>query len=80
MLWGMVGLLTAVGTAMSAFAALAHGGLIWVTIAVAAAAMGLAAYMALLSSSALPPIPPTLHKKNSSVISPINPSSVTSGI
>jgi hypothetical protein len=37
----MVGLLAAVGTAMSALVALAHGDLVWVTIASAAAAMGL---------------------------------------
>ena len=44
----MVGLLAAVGTAMSALVAFAHGDLIWVTIAEAAAATGLAAYPALL--------------------------------
>jgi len=46
----MVGLLTAVGTAMSALVALAHGGLIWGTITIAAVAMGLAAYSALLTT------------------------------
>jgi hypothetical protein len=47
---GIVGLLAAVGTAMSALVAFASGALIWLTIAVAAAAWGLAAY------GALPPI------------------------
>ncbi len=42
----MVGLLAAVGTAMSALAAFAHGALVWVTVADAAAATGLAAYLA----------------------------------
>jgi hypothetical protein len=42
----MVGLLVAVGTAMSALVAFAHGGLVWVVIADAAAATGLAAYLA----------------------------------
>ena len=56
----MVGLLTAVGTAMSALVALARGGVVWVTIAMAAAAMGLAAYAALLSI----PIPALPSKKN----------------
>jgi hypothetical protein len=42
----MVGLLAAVGTAMSAFVAFAHGSLIWVTIVIAAAATGLAAVAA----------------------------------
>lgn len=60
---GMVGLLTAVGTAMSALAAFAHGGLTWVAIAVAAAAMGLAAYSALLVPFALPSIPALSSKK-----------------
>jgi hypothetical protein len=55
----MVGLLAAAGTAMSACVAFAHGFLICVAIAVAAAAVGLAAYLALLpqqeaTSSALP--------------------------
>jgi hypothetical protein len=40
----MVGLLAAVGTAMSALAAYAHGDLVWVTILNAATANGLAAY------------------------------------
>ena len=44
----MVGLLAAVGTAMSALVAFAHGTLVWVAIADAAAATGLAAYLALL--------------------------------
>jgi hypothetical protein len=43
----MVALLAAVGAAMSALVALAHGALIWLTIADAAAATGLAAYLAL---------------------------------
>jgi hypothetical protein len=44
----MVGLLAAVGAAMSALVALAHGALVWLTMADAAAATGLAAYLALL--------------------------------
>ncbi len=43
----MVGLLAAVGTAMSALVGLAHGDLIWVVLVDAAAATGLAAYLAL---------------------------------
>jgi hypothetical protein len=43
----MVGLLAAVGTAMSALVAFAHGVLVYVIIADAAAATGLAAYIAL---------------------------------
>jgi hypothetical protein len=42
---GMVGLLTAVGTAMSALAGLAHGYIVWVAIADATAAAGLVAYV-----------------------------------
>jgi hypothetical protein len=45
----MVGLLAAVGTAMSALVAFAHGYLICLAILVAAAAAGLAAYLALFS-------------------------------
>jgi hypothetical protein len=43
----MVGLLAAVGTAMSALVGLAHGDLVWLIIADAAAATGLAACLAL---------------------------------
>ena len=43
----MVGLLAAVGTAMSALFGLAHGDLAWITLIGAAAATGLAAYAAL---------------------------------
>ena len=43
----MVGLLAAVGTAMSALAGLVHSGLLWMMIAFAATAMGLAACFAL---------------------------------
>ena len=43
----MVGLLAAVGTAMSACVAFAHGAQIWLTVADAAVATGLAAYAAL---------------------------------
>ena len=43
----MVGLLAAVGAAMSAIVGLAHGDLVWVVLADAAAATGLAAYLAL---------------------------------
>jgi hypothetical protein len=42
----MVGLLAAVGTAMSAFVAFAHGSLIWVTIFIAAGATGLVTFVA----------------------------------
>jgi hypothetical protein len=59
----MVGLLTAVGTAMSGLGALTHGGLLWVTIAIAAVAMGLAAYSALLSTPILPSIQALPSKK-----------------
>ena len=45
----MVGLLAAAGVAMSELVAFAHGDLVWVTIADAAAASGLAAYLALPS-------------------------------
>lgn len=41
----MVGLLAAVGVAMSALVGLAHGDLVWVAIADAAAASGLVAYV-----------------------------------
>ncbi len=51
----MVGLLAAVGTAMSSLVAFAHGHLIWVTIANAAAATGLAAYAAAPSKKILTP-------------------------
>jgi len=43
----MVGLLAAVGAAMSALVAFAHGDFVWLAIADAAAATGLAAYLAL---------------------------------
>jgi hypothetical protein len=43
----MVGLLAAVGAAMSALVGLVHSDLVWVAIADAAAATGLAAYLAL---------------------------------
>ena len=43
----MVGLLAAVGAAMSMVASLAHGDLFWAAITAAAAATGLAAYLAL---------------------------------
>jgi hypothetical protein len=46
----MVGLLAAVATAMSALVAFVHGDLACVTIAEAAAAAGLAAYMSLTPS------------------------------
>jgi hypothetical protein len=42
----MVGLLAAVGATMSSLVAFAHGNLAWVIIADAAAATGLAAYLA----------------------------------
>jgi hypothetical protein len=43
----MVGLLTAIGVAMSVVASLAHGDLFWAATVDAAAAAGLAAYLAL---------------------------------
>jgi hypothetical protein len=43
----MVGLLAAVGTAMSALVAFAHGDLIWAAIADAAVATGLASYLSI---------------------------------
>lgn len=43
----MVGLLAAVGAAMSALVNIAHGDLLWAVVADAAAATGLAAYLAL---------------------------------
>ena len=43
----MVGLLATLGAAMSVVAGLAHGDLFWAAIAAAAAATGLAAYLAL---------------------------------
>ena len=43
----MVGLLVAVGTAMSALVGFTHGDFSWLTISDAAAASGLAAYLAL---------------------------------
>jgi hypothetical protein len=46
----MVGLLAAVGAAMSGLTGLLHGDLAWETLASAAAATGLAAYLALPSS------------------------------
>lgn len=45
----MVGLLAAVGTAMSGLVGLAHGYLVWTALLDAAAAAGLAAYLALPS-------------------------------
>jgi hypothetical protein len=45
----MVGLLAAVGTAMTALVVFAHGDLVWLTIVDAAAATGMAAYLALPS-------------------------------
>jgi hypothetical protein len=58
----LVGLLAASGTGMSLFAPLAHGFLLWATIAIASAAWGLAAYMALpLTNDQGPPS----YQKNS---------------
>jgi hypothetical protein len=47
MLRSMVGLLSAVGTAISLVASWAHGDLFWAAVVEAAAATGLAAYLAL---------------------------------
>jgi hypothetical protein len=41
---GMVGLLAAVGAAMSALVGLAHSDIVWIAVADAAVATGLAAY------------------------------------
>jgi hypothetical protein len=49
----MVGLLAAVGTAMSALVAFVHGDLTWLAIADAAVATGLSAYLAVESSKKL---------------------------
>jgi hypothetical protein len=54
----VVGLLTAVGAALSAIVGLAHGDLVWVMIANASAATGLATYLAL---------PPSKKKSEMSV-------------
>ena len=43
----MVGLLAAAGAAITAIAGLAHGDLLWAAVVDAAAATGLAAYLAL---------------------------------
>ena len=50
----MVAVLVIAATIMSALAAYAHGGLVWATIATAAAAAGLAAYVT------APPDPPSI--------------------
>ena len=42
---GMVGLLAAVGAAMSALVGLAHGDIVWIAVADAAVATGLVAYV-----------------------------------
>ena len=57
----MVGLLAAVGAAMSALVGLLRGEVAWVALADAAAATGLAAYLA------LPPNKKPLHVDDSSV-------------
>jgi hypothetical protein len=49
----MVGLLAAIGVAMLALIPFAHGDLIWMTLVAAAAATGLAAYLALRSTRKL---------------------------
>lgn len=50
----VVGLLTAVGTATSAVASVTHGDLFWAVVVDAAAATGLAAYLALLPNKKNP--------------------------
>jgi hypothetical protein len=62
----MVGLLVAVGTAMSSFVAFAHGTLVWVVIAAAAAAAGLAA------CTALPAKKRALYNENVTQLTTIN--------
>ena len=66
----MVGLLAAVGAAMSALVAFAHGDLAWVTIADAAVATGLAAYAAAPPPTALRTSSPTTAEKKRLAISP----------
>jgi len=56
-----VGLLVAAGTVMSALVALLHGALAWLALADAAAAAGLAAYLALPPYKKMP-----LHDINAS--------------
>ena len=58
----MAGLLAAVGTAMSVLAGQAHGRLFWIVMAVAAAAVGLAAYAAALSGLAAYQAPLAIKK------------------
>jgi len=57
----MVGLLAAVGAAMSAPAGLAHGDLVFLIIADAAAATGLAAYAATLPQVIKKSLPACLY-------------------
>jgi hypothetical protein len=52
----MVGLLIAAGTVMSAVASLAHGDLFWAAVVDAAAATGLAAYLALPPTKKIIPL------------------------
>jgi hypothetical protein len=53
----VVGLLAAVGAAMSALVSLAHGALVWVIIALAAVGTGLAARLALTPSKKSSQVP-----------------------
>jgi hypothetical protein len=59
----MVGLLAAVGVTMSALVGLIHGDLAWLTIAVAAAATGLAAYLALPSKKKHSDFSPSMDQR-----------------
>ncbi len=65
----MVGLLAAVGTAMSALVSFIHGGVTPVLITSAAASTGLAAFLALPSKKILEraPLRSIVTKKNSAV-------------
>jgi hypothetical protein len=67
----MVGLLAAVGAAMSALVGLAHGELVWVIVAGAATATGAAAYLALLPQKKMP--------QSCSILEQPGPPSATSG-
>jgi Na+/H+ antiporter NhaA len=49
----MVGLLAAVGTAMSALVGLAHGDLVWAVVTESGVAAGLAAYLAAAPANAV---------------------------
>lgn len=71
---GMVGLLAAVGAAMSLLASVVHGGLFWVAVTDAAAATGLAAYLALPSTKkSLDDLAALAHLNSSAICSRLRP-------